>query len=167
MQLTIEALTGPTFAPFGEIIQRPAQASTASGPGWQWWGETTLLAGDGRPFGIGYLQLQPVGLRFDWAERHMRSQELLVPIGGDCVVYVGPPEFPDEPARLPSLERFRAFRVQEGQAVLLHPEVWHGAPLAIDSPLNVVVLLFEQTGSVDTSVVRFVETPVELDRIDG
>jgi ureidoglycolate lyase len=163
MQIQAEALTGSAFAPFGEIIQRPSQDPTAVGPGWQWWGETVSLPGDGRPFGIGFLQLQPVAPRFDWAERHMRSHELLVPIGGDCLVYVGPPDYPDQPDRLPALEQFRVFRVQEGQSVLLHPGVWHGAPLAVDAPMNVVVLLLEQTGNIDTSVVRFEATPVEID----
>jgi hypothetical protein len=47
--------------------------------------------------------------------------------------------------------------------VLLHPGVWHGAPLAIDRPLNVVVVLLQATGSTDTSVVRFADTPVAID----
>jgi ureidoglycolate hydrolase len=97
----------------------------------------------------------------------MRSHELLVPIGGDCLVYVGPPEYPHQPDRLPALDRFRVFRVQEGQSVFLRPGVWHGAPLAIDAPMNVVVLLLEQTGHIDTSVVRFEATPIEVDVIDG
>ena len=35
------------------------------------------LAGDDRPFGIGFLRLTPAVLRFDWAERHMRTPEML------------------------------------------------------------------------------------------
>ena len=162
MQLRIQNLTAEAFAPFGEVIAQPARERDAAGPGWQWWGETALLAADGRPFGIGYLDLLPADPRFDWAERHMRSAELLIPAGGDCLVYVGPPDHLDEPGRLPPLERFQVFRVRQGQGVLLHPGVWHGAPLAIDRPLNVVVLLLQGTGAADTSVVRFEETPVEI-----
>jgi len=164
MHLPIQDLTPETFAPFGEAIAQPPRSADASGPGWQWWGETALLAGDTRPFGIGYLDLHAADLRFDWAERHMRSAEMLIPAGGDCLVYVGPPEHPEQPDLLPPLDRFQVFRVRQGQAVLLHPGVWHGAPLAIDRPLNVVVLLLQGTGASDTSVVRFAETPVEIDR---
>lgn len=163
MQLAIELLTAEAFRSFGQVIEQPQRASDATGPGWQWWGETALLASDGRPYGIGYLDLQPTDLRFDWAERHMRSAEMLIPAGGDCLVYVGPPEHPEQPERLPSLDRFRVFRVRQGQSVVLHPGVWHGAPLAIDRPLNVVVLLLQGSGSTDTSVVRFVDTPVEIE----
>jgi ureidoglycolate lyase len=162
MRLPIQELTPAAFAPFGEVIARPDRSADAAGSGWQWWGEMGLLAADGRPLGIGYLDLAPAELRFDWAERHMRSAEVLIPAGGDCLVYVGQPDYPEEPARMPPLARFQVFRVRKGQAVLLRPGVWHGAPLAIDTPLNVVVLLPQGTGTADTSVVRFADTPVEL-----
>jgi len=171
MRLPIQDLTPDAFAPFGEVIGQPPRAADASGPGWQWWGETALLAADtgsaegrgGRPYGIGYLDLQPAELRFDWAERHMRSAEMLIP-AGDCLVYVGPPEHPAEPGLAPPLDRFQVFRVRQGQAVLLYPGVWHGAPLAIDRPVNVVVLLLAGTGASDTSLVRFSESPVGIER---
>lgn len=164
MQLEIEELTAESFAPFGRVIERPERSPDATGPGWNWWGETTLLEGDGRPFGIGYLDLRPGDLKFDWAERHMRSVEGIIPAGGECLVYVGPSEHAEEPERLPSLETFRVFRVREGQGVLLDKGVWHGAPLAIDRPLNAIVLLLQATGSMDVSVVRFADTPVQIQK---
>jgi ureidoglycolate lyase len=165
MHLPIQELTAEAFAPFGRVIARPARPADATGAGWRWWGETALLQADSRPYGIGYLDLRPVELRFDWAERHMRSAELLIPSGGDCLVYVGPPDYPDEHGRLARLERFQVFRVAQGQGVLLSPGVWHGAPLALDRPLNVVVLLLEGTGAADTSVVRFTDNAVEIDKM--
>lgn len=162
MKLSIQPLTAEAFAPFGHVIEQPARPANATGPGWQWWGEMVLMAGDGRPYGIGYLDLQPSELRFDWAERHMRSVEVLIPTN-DCLVYVGPPDYSDQPGRLPELDRFQVFRVRQGQGVLLHQGVWHGAPLAIDQPLNVVVLLLQYTGSIDTHVVRFTDTPVQIE----
>lgn len=162
MRLPIQDLTPSAFAPFGEVIEQPPCAADAAGPGWQWWGETALLAADGRAYGIGYLNLHPAELCFDWAERHMRSAELIIP-AGDCLVYVGSPDHPEEPGLLSPLDRFQVFRVRQGQGALLHPGVWHGAPLAIERPLSVVVLLLQGTGASDTSVVRFAETPVAID----
>ncbi len=164
MKLKIEELTPEKFVPFGEVITQPTRAKDASGPGWTWWGQDHLLAGGDRNYVIGYLDLQPAPLCFDWAERHMHSDELLIPMGEDCLVYVGPPEYPDEPDRLPSLESFRVFRLRTGQGVLLGKGVWHGAPLAIDAHLNVAVLLLKDTGTVDGHVVRFEDTPVQIER---
>jgi ureidoglycolate lyase len=164
MNLKIEDLTVESFAPFGEVIKQPARAQDAQGPGWTWWGENHVLAGGDRNYAIGYLDLQPADLSFDWAERHMHSDELLIPMGGDCLVYVGPAEYPAEPTHLPELERFRVFRVREGQGVLLNKGVWHGAPMAVDKHMNVAVVLLKDTGKVDGPVVRFEDTPVTIER---
>ena len=163
MKLASEPLTVEAFRPFGQVIAHPQRTPDAAGSGWRWWSETALLASDSRPYGIGYLDLQPTELRFDWAERHMRSAERLIPAGGDCLVYVGPPDDLEQPDRWPSLDRFRVFRLRQGQGVLLHRGVWHGAPFAIARPLNVVVLLLQGTGSTDTSLVRFGDTPVAIE----
>ncbi len=164
MKLKIEDVTVESFAPFGEVITQPARECDAQGPGWTWWGENHTMAGGDRQYAIGYLDLQPAELTFNWAERHMHSDELLIPMGGDCLVYVGPPDHLDEPTRLPELERFRVFRLRPGQGVLLSKGVWHGAPLAVDKPLNVAVLLLKDTGKVDGHVVRFEDTPVQIER---
>lgn len=162
MQLEIQELTPDSFAPFGQVITQQARTHDASGTGWQWWGDLALLPSDGRPYSVGYLDLQPTARRFDWAERHMRSAEMIIPAGGECLIYVAPPDYPDEPDRLAALDRFQVFRVRRGQAVILRPGVWHGAPLAFDRPLNAVVLLLEGTGATDLKLVRFTETPVEI-----
>src|SRR5688572_1398482 len=162
MQLPIQALTEQAFRSFGKVIEQPNRAEDAQGSGWKWWGENALMESADRPYQIGYLDLKPAELKFDWAERHMRSAELIIPAGGDCLVYVAPPEYPDEPERMPAFEHFEVFRVRAGQAVLLDKGVWHGAPLAIDAPLNVIVLLLSRTGEIDLSLVRFEENPVRI-----
>jgi ureidoglycolate hydrolase len=162
MHLPVEILTPEAFMPFGKVIRQPDLPPDASGPGWTWWGETALMAGDERPYAIGYLDLKPSPLEFDWAERHMHSVEVLIPVRGDCLVYVGPPEHPEQPDRLPALDRFRVFRVPQGQGVLLERGVWHGAPLAMDRPVNVVVFLLKDSGTLDGSLVRFSKTPLRI-----
>jgi ureidoglycolate lyase len=162
MEISIEPLTPEAFAPFGTVIEKPALLPDASGPGWQWWGQTALLAGDQRPYTVGYLDLQPTELTFNWAERHMLSAEALIPVGGDCLFYVGPADYPDEPGRLPGLERFRAFRIRQGQAALMQPGVWHGAPFAAGKPVNVIVLLLQGSGTMDNHLVLFEDSPVSL-----
>ena len=162
MELSIQELTEQAFGPFGKIIAQPDRGEDAQGPGWKWWGENALMESADRPYQIGYLDLKPAELKFDWAERHMRSAELIIPTGGNCLVYVAPPDYPNEPERMPPLERFQVFKVRAGQAVLLDRGVWHGAPLAIDKPLNAIVLLLSRTGELDLSLVRFEENPVSI-----
>ncbi|MFN2490329.1 MAG: ureidoglycolate lyase [Actinomycetota bacterium] len=161
--LRVRELTDAGFARFGRALARPERAEDGSGQGWTWWAENALLPSDGRPFAIGYLALEPVELRVDWAERHMRSAEAIFPLGGDCLVYVGPPEHADEPSRAPRLDRFEVFRVRAGDGVVLDRGVWHGAPLAIDRPLSAAVFLLKDTGSSDTTIVRFEDAPITVE----
>ena len=41
--------------------------------------------------------------------------------------------------------------------------MWHGAPLADGGPARAIVLLLEGTGRDDVTLVRFEETPVEIE----
>ena len=164
MNLPIKELTAQAFAPYGQIVDQPQRENDASGPGWMWWGEMVKLEGGDRPYAIGYLDLKPADLRFDWAERHMHSDELIIPVGGDCLVYTAPAEYPDQPERMPSLDKFEVFRVKKGQAVLLNKGVWHGAPMAVDQPLKAIVLLLYNSGKQDGYVNRFEDTPLVIER---
>jgi ureidoglycolate lyase len=162
-RLRAERLTAGSFAPYGRVIERPRRGEDARGPGWRWWAETLLLPTDGRPFGAGYLDLTPAPLRFDWAERHFQTVEVLVPLGAECLVYVGPPE-PRSPAgQLPPLGDFRVFAVPPGRGVAMDPGVWHGAPLAAGEPTQVLCLILEHTGRDDVTLARFSGRPVEIE----
>ena len=161
--LRVKELSPGAFSPFGHVIQRPQRSPDARGPGWSWWGETLLLEGDGRPFGVGLLDLQPTSMSFDWAERHMRSIEAILAIDDDCLIYVAPPGNLERPLQAATLRRFEVFRVPPGRGVVLNRGVWHGAPLALERASQAVVLLLEGTGASDTEVVRFAENPIAVE----
>jgi ureidoglycolate lyase len=160
--LPVRELTSEAFEPYGRVIRLPERGEDAAGPGWRWWAETVPLPTDGRAFGVGYLELSGSPMRFDWAERHMRSVEVVVPLRGECLLYVGPPERLEEPAALPERERFEAFRLRPGTGVAMDRGVWHGAPLS-ESPASAMVLLLEGTGRDDVTLVRFEDDPVDVE----
>lgn len=162
MKLSINDLSAEAFAAFGQVIEPPEVAAAGSGAGWQYWGGLGQMPGPGA-YGIGMLALEPVALRFDWAERHAHTWELLVP-AVDVVIHVAPPDAPADLAQLPPLERFQLFRVRRGQAVLFRPRVWHGAPLALAEPGHVVVVLAADTGPDNTAVVQFDGGVIEGER---
>ncbi|MFL5796816.1 MAG: ureidoglycolate lyase [Actinomycetota bacterium] len=163
VSIPVLPLTPDAFAPYGRVVERPERDGDAEGAGWRWWAETAILAGDGRAWTVGYLDLQPAEARFDWAERHMRSLEAVLATAGDLLVYVGPAEHPEEPGRLPALERFRAFRVPAGAGVIMDRGVWHGAPFAANGATPALVLLLEGTGRHDVTIVRFPDSPVAIE----
>jgi ureidoglycolate lyase len=155
--LAVRRLEPEAFARYGTVVERPARGHDAEGPGWRWWAETASLASTGEAYGIGFLDLEPAPLEFDWAERHERSPEMIVALTGDCLVYVAR-SGPEEAAP----GAFEVFRLRPGQGVVLAPGVWHGAPLAASAPASAMVLLRERTGVEDTAMVRFETVPVAV-----
>jgi ureidoglycolate hydrolase len=148
--LVPRALEHEAFGRYGTILARPERRADAEGPGWRWWAETAGLAATGDAYGVGFLDLEPAPLRFDWAERHERSPEMIVTLSGECLVYVAPAD-PDRDGP----GAFEVFRLGPGRGVILRPGVWHGAPLASSSRAAAMVLLREGTGTEDTAIVRF------------
>jgi len=139
--IPVEPLSAEAFAPYGRVVDVPQRPPDAVGDPWRWWDETALLE-EGR-YAVGYLEVEPGRVAFDWAERHEDSEELVIPVGGELLVYVGEP--------------YRVFRVRPGQAVILGKGVWHGAPLAAASSASAIVLLGAERG---TETVRFEEKEV-------
>ena len=154
MQTQVQELRAETFAPYGSVIERPATPGEASGPGWMWWSEIATLATTDRPYAMGYLDLTPEPLQFDWAESHAHSPEIIIPLGGDALIYVG------AAVETPEWDRFEVFRMRPGQAVVLNPGVWHGAPMAIHRPLRALVLLRRGTGTDDVKIAT--TEPIEV-----
>jgi len=159
MTVVAAPLTPEAFAPFGPVIQIPQLERDAEGPGWRWWAETVLLESDGRPFGVGVLDLEPAERSFDWAEKHERTQEAVLATDGDILLYVGSAEY----ERVPPADAFRVFRVSAGRGVVMDRGVWHGAPLAVAEPTTAVVLILQGTGATDVIVERFEPVAIELD----
>jgi ureidoglycolate lyase len=106
-------------------------------------------------YGIGYATQAKRPFVQTCAERHMQTPELLLPTGGDMIVAIGAPDHLQEPARLPGPARFAAFRVPEGNAIIMKPGVWHWAPFAVDATIRLLVIFKAGTSQNDVTVVDF------------
>lgn len=151
MPIAVEELAAEAFAPFGRVVDVPSRNPDAVGDPWRWWARSAVLDRGESPYAVGYLEVESGSAGFDWAERHSRSEELVIPVEGEILVYAAAPE----------PEGFRVFHVRRGQAVILGKGVWHGAPLAAAGRARAIVLLAEGAGELDTDMVQFEELSVE------
>ena len=165
MKVKVQPLTADAFAPFGQILSLPTKSPTAVvDGGLAYWADLIVLPGTHGPVAVGYSHIVKRPFTQDHMERHMATSEYLQPARGNMIVLVGPPMFPDEPGRLPPLDTFAAFLVEEGQAVALSPGTWHYAPFAADKPIGVSVIFNAGTGKDDAVVVPLPDGEVfELD----
>jgi ureidoglycolate lyase len=154
MKLKVQQLSAEAFGPYGAVIAAPEAEPTARPEGMEYWAGVSTLPDLGVAYSVGYATqaVRPFIQRM--AERHMKTPELLMPVGGGVVVVVGPADYPDEPLRLPAAARFGAFRVAEGHGVIFRPGVWHWAPFAIDRPIALLVIYAARTAEDDAVVVE-------------
>jgi ureidoglycolate hydrolase len=168
MKLKAQALTAEAFSPFGMVADRPNRPPAARLDELDYWSDIAALTDLGGPLSIGFASLKVVPMVQTSMERHLRTFEVLIPLGGDIVVVVAPAEYPSEPLRLPDPMRFRAFRVRAGQAVIFHAAVWHYAPFAVDRPIGMFVLSRAGTASDDAYVVELPPSEqIEVEMVHG
>lgn len=157
MRLTVRDLTAEAFGPYGTVIRQPEADADASGDGWRWWSEAALVPPSDLPYAVGFLALEPASLAFDWAEYHRQSKETIIPLGEECLVYVG------APGEEPAWDGFEVFRIRQGQGMILDEGVWHGAPLATGESLSALVLLRQGTGDHDTYKANHPGGPISIE----
>ncbi len=136
MDITARALTAEAFAPFGDVVEAPAQSgrayfSTSLG---------NLRAASEPKLWLVTKQPSPfLPLRFDTLERHAFSSQTFVPIDvGRWLVVVAP----TATGSGPDIERVQAFLPTPRQGVSYRPNVWHGGLHVFDKVARLAVFMW-------------------------
>ena len=177
IQLTVQQTNAHNFAGYGSVVPYPlldrteaAYKPTFSGTGFSWYGRLLRERFEGDlSFGM---VVPEASQSFEQHifERHQKTVELLVPLDGDVVLILGQtgaiaqPLYPEHRDGTidPLLEqRFGAFRVAAGQAVILGRGIWHYAPLAAQRT-RVLTCYREGTERDDVEAVDLAEVDVRV-----
>lgn len=100
------------------------------------------------PTAFGSLKVEKRPFIIQDVEYHSYSQEVMMPLDDDMVMYAGPAN-----GGTVELNRLRAFLVPAGVIVIFRAGVWHGAPYPIHHGGTVLVCLPERTYLNDTKKV--------------
>jgi hypothetical protein len=83
-------------------------------------------------------------------DRHLRTEEMFVPLDGDFVIPIAACRNPDDPEEVPTPDEFVAALVPQGEAIILRPNVWHNGGWPVDREKGVryiMVLSGHRAGS--------------------
>jgi ureidoglycolate hydrolase len=161
MKLVVQNLSAETFTAFGQVCVVPQPVKPDhSCDGYDWWPNRCLFDSIEGKYGIGLSKIKRHSLRQAKSERHMKTPELLLPIDSDMIIIVGPPDYPDEPARLPDLSRFAAFRIKAGEAIVMKPGVWHYESIPVKEETYMYCIFQSDTGENDNWIVDFPDEEV-------
>lgn len=152
-RIKVERLTPEAFAPFGEVIQKPSGKSTVAMEGvLDYWDQVCLLdLGGGTPQ-LGFLATYARAFRFDALERHVRSDEVFIPLEGVSIFALCPAANPDDPREVPDLARARAFVLDGSAGVNLSRGVWHAAPMPLTPKATFALVMRKGTVEEDIDI---------------
>lgn len=144
LQLTIEDATPAAIAPFGALVA----AGVSAGRPTRFYDdavelyETPRFESDADTcLTVARILPRPAEVKF--IERHFKHTQGFLPLNGAPYVVVVAP--PTPAADVPELAALRAFRFGAGHGFLMHVGTWHEFPFAIDAPVDMVVVLRNET----------------------
>lgn len=118
--------------------QKPA----FEGSEFNFWNKLAIL--DHNSVSVGIVQCFPQGEMVSTTfEQHARTTETLIPADGDVVLVLAEPDKKD--TKQIDLDTVKAFRLKAGDAVVLHRNTWHFAPLVKERPVKTWVIFEEDT----------------------
>ena len=92
------------------------------------------------------------------AEYHCFTDEMILPLDGDCLFYVAPPtldgSFP--------YEKVEVFLVPQGTLIVMKPGVWHYAPYPVRSDKVAVMCGLPQCTYMNDCTVIELDNPVSI-----
>ncbi len=90
-------------------------------------------------------------------ERHKNTAEILVSIKGDSVVLLGQPN-----NKTKKVSELQAFKIKEGDTVVLNPGTWHSAPIPIKDSCKLLVLFNTDTPDLDLEEIELNDVYVDV-----
>lgn len=136
-KLTIVDLTPESFRGYGSVLSTGPGAPMADSEEITYWGKVAELEMGAR-VSTGYLSCKPRPAVLKQLERHLRTPEILVALGGDSLVCMARPSAPGSKG----IAGLQAFRVRQGQAFAMAPGTWHWAGFPTGKTAAVFLVVF-------------------------
>lgn len=137
-RIVVEPATPANIAPFGHYVGAHADVPKfAAWPGVDVYGATPLVVGDGGEMLLVRMDARAFPVTCGLIERHPKHSQTYLPFNGKpFVMLLGAPTDAD----VPDYAGLRAF-LFDGGGIVLHPDVWHDFPYAIEDETQFAVVL--------------------------
>lgn len=139
-------MTAENFADYGLWITETSKAADADCSELKFWNKLGVMGHKGNT-SISIVQTYGKnGLIEETFEQHKTTGEALLPTED---IYIVAALSDKDKADKPDFDTVKAFPVKKGEAVILHPGVWHHAPLTEAETSNTFVAFYENTPDED------------------
>ena len=157
MKLVPQPLTAEAFAPYGRVIEAPAEFGRIA---------ASEALENRRPdarthLSISHARPKPLPLHSTVMERHEFSSQSFIPLDVSRYLVIVAPH---AAGGGPDMARARAFLVRGDQGITYGADVWHHPMTALDRPARFAVLMWQDGSKGDEEFVDIPE-PVEIDPV--
>lgn len=150
--LSPNRLTDEFFKGMGRLIQKPLGRATICNQKMQFWDSVGVFSTNDL-ISIGYLEVKKTDFTFNEMERHIQTEELLIPVSGTSMVAMAEPNEPD--INLP--KKVKTFILDSSMAILIGKGVWHWVPFPLGDSAAFLVIFRQGTPADDLEIVNFKE----------
>ena len=145
-KINITEMTAENFADYGVWITETSKNPDADCEELKFWNKLGVMDHKGNTSFSIVQTYGKNGLVEETLEQHKTTGEALLPTE-DIYVVIALSDKKD--SAKPDFDTIKAFPVKKGEAVILHPGVWHHAPLTRAKTANTFVAFYENTPDED------------------
>ena len=158
VDLKVNELNEQTFAGYGTVLDSDTHKADAEEVDFRFY--YNLIEADfNGPVAISIVSTKlQEDLYSNSLETHFETPEVLVPLNG--TIYLVLTKSESKKLDKPALDTAKAFIVKPGQGVMLHPGIWHRAPLSKDEPVKTLCLV--RKGTPNDNITFYLKDSYEL-----
>lgn len=150
-EIHLTELTGENFAPYGQLfeIQAGGDAPCIT-ERFNFWPKLATFQCAGGELQIGISTFLKRPFRFSAMERHLTSEEIMLPLTGGVIIAFAREDGAD-PAERPGAERAEAFLIPTAKGIVVKKNVWHWTPMPLEDKTSIICMF--ETGTEQTDVL--------------
>ena len=133
--IPISDVTDEEFAPFGQIVGREKGKGKVD-PSFIYWTKNIDLGDNAEKVDVGLFQVDKTARKVRFFERHLNITETFMPIEGEGIFILGPP---DDSNEKPDISKLKAFYFKEGTGISLHKGTWHWPPIPMGDRIRLTL----------------------------
>lgn len=138
-------LTPENFKDYGYIISKESSVPLFNNENFTYWNILPNFKFN-ETVSIGIVTGNKEDIVISAVERHSSTSEILIALKGDALVLLGK-----------SLLAFKAFYLEQGETIILHPGIWHSTPIPVNKKCELLVMFSSDTIETDLEVQNLPE----------
>lgn len=152
--VTIRPIDAKQFAPYGQLLDVPANGTRQDYVGLLYAAESSLKPN----LAVIRVEPRPMPLELKAMERHPLSSQAFMPLSATRYLVLVCPNKADD---TPDLDRLEAFECNGHQAINYNRGTWHHGMTAIDAPGTFAMFMWDESSERDTEWAH-VEEPIMI-----